>query len=250
MGGHAREHPAPPRLLAGGAHSATERVAEQRRRRAPGCSPRVAASEGSGARLGEGAAAAGRRADQDGLYPRVRARHQPGLPGPRRSEGSAEHSASARRGAAAWRGNATARACGDEPARGHELRFVPRAGGRGGAWADGDGDRGELVSDPRDCRRVSARAAGAPPPLRPPTPTPPPPTHPNHPKAGDKPVGVDGETGGKWGQLRPVREMVRNFRRGDTTSDHVRVANMENAVGMQLFTLCSLESPFPEALFE
>ena len=235
MGGHAREHPAPPRLLAGGAHSATECVAEQRRRRAPGCRLRVAASDGSGARLGEGAAAAGRRADQDGLYPRVRARHQPGLPGPRRSEGSAEHSASARRGAAAWRGNATARACGDEPARGHELRFVPRAGGRGGAWADGDGDRGELVSDPRDCR---------------PTPTPPPPTHPNHPKAGDKPVGVDGETGGKWGQLRPVREMVRNFRRGDTTSDHVRVANMEKAVGMQLFTLCSLESPFPEALFE
>ena len=97
---------------------------------------------------------------------------------------------------------------------------------------------------------LRARQVPHPPPLRPPTPTPPPPTHPNHPKAGDKPVGVDGETGGKWGQLRPVREMVRNFRRGDTTSDHVRVANMEKAVGMQLFTLCSLESPFPEALFE
>ena len=64
--------------------------------------------------------------------------------------------------------------------------------------------------------------------------------------AAPRSLGREGEGRGGFGTCS--RRLP--FRRGDTTSDHVRVANMENAVGMQLFTLCSLESPFPEALFE
>ena len=46
-----------------------------------------------------------------------------------------------------------------------------------------------------------------------------------------------------------MRAVVLDFARNGSTSDHVRVTNMEHAVGVELFTLCSLESPFPDALF-
>ena len=59
------------------------------------------------------------------------------------------------------------------------------------------------------------------------------------------------DSGGEWGDLRPVREAVRDFSRGGSTSDYARLRNMERAVGVPLFTLCpSLDSPFPDALFE
>ena len=50
--------------------------------------------------------------------------------------------------------------------------------------------------------------------------------------------------------LKAVRAVVRDSSRQGYESDHVRVGHMEVAVGVPLFTLCNLEGPFPDSLFD